>query len=161
MQSTNMIVEVLEVEEERLEPIDVLEDMPEDNEADLSTAAGLNGRTQRKAGQLTVIDVSGIHHITVLYCQCSAATERYRQLLDLRLYPASCDRPATVFTFAVLDDFILHNRACNTPAQSYFNVLQRITDPIQPHLTSVRVQNCHNVLLLNKCCRTATVNSSG
>ncbi|KAI0338536.1 hypothetical protein BDW22DRAFT_1459835, partial [Trametopsis cervina] len=120
--------------------------MPEDNEADLSSSAGHSGRTQRKAGQLTVIDVTGIHHITVFYCQCASATERYRQLLDLRLYPASCDRPATVFTFAVLDDFILHNRACNTPAQSYFNVLQRITDPIQPHLTSNRYREFLRVI---------------
>ncbi|KAI0340412.1 hypothetical protein BDW22DRAFT_1431008 [Trametopsis cervina] len=140
------VEDFVETEDERLQPIDVLEDMPEDEEADLSSSAELIGRTQRKAGELTVIDVSGIHHIAVDYCLCISAPERYRQLLDLRLYPASCDRPATVFTFAVLDDFILHNRACNTLAQSYFNVLQRITDPIQPHLTPNRYREFLRVI---------------
>ncbi|KAI0346079.1 hypothetical protein BDW22DRAFT_1323196 [Trametopsis cervina] len=120
--------------------------MPEDDEADLPTSSPSFGYTQRKAGELTVIDVTGIHHIAVQYCLCIAAPQRYRQLLDLRLYPASCDRPATVFTFAVLDNFILHNRACNTPAQSYFNVLQRITDPIQPHRTSNRYREFLRVI---------------
>ncbi|KAI0341038.1 hypothetical protein BDW22DRAFT_1445358 [Trametopsis cervina] len=132
--------------QERTEPIDVLDDMPEEDDTDVTRPASTFGPTQRRAGELTVIDVSGIHHISVQYCQCSTAAERYRQLLDVQLYPASCDRPATVFTFAVLDNFILHNRACNMPAQSYFNALQRMTDPIQPHLTPNRYREFLRVI---------------
>ncbi|KAI0347143.1 hypothetical protein BDW22DRAFT_1322010, partial [Trametopsis cervina] len=138
--------DTLEDEADRTDPIDILDDMPEEDDTELTGSAAAFGPSQRKPGQLTVIDITGIHHITVIFCQCPFAPARYRQLLDLQLYPASCDRPATVFTFAVLDNFILHNRACNTPAQSYFNVLQRITDPIQPHLTTNRYREFLRVI---------------
>lgn len=93
--------------------------------------------TSASDGILTVVDITGIHDIPVLFCKCSAAPENYLQLLSLKLYPASCKRPSTVFTFAVLADFLLHNRVAHTPAASYFSVIQRKTDSVQPHHTPV------------------------
>ncbi|KAI0336925.1 hypothetical protein BDW22DRAFT_1340836, partial [Trametopsis cervina] len=95
---------------------------------------------------ITVVDVSGIHVIPIQWCLCTNAADRYRQLLDLRLYPASAKRPGTAFTFDVLNEFLLINRACNTPAQSYFDVLRKKTDPIRPYATPNRYREFLRVI---------------
>jgi len=58
--------------------------------------------------QLTVIDVNGWHKVRVVFCKCGASGvshEHYRQLIRMRWYPASFNRPKTAFTFDVLETY--------------------------------------------------------
>ena len=86
---------------------------------------------------VTIIDVTGIHQIPVAFCRCRGASTAAMQMLGMMLYPTSYRRPATAFTFAVLQDFILANRVCKTPASSYFSLLRRRTNPQFPHKEKV------------------------
>jgi len=55
---------------------------------------------------LIIIDMNGWHRVRVRFCTCNANTtwnERYRQLLRMSWYPASCDCPQTAFSFDLLE----------------------------------------------------------
>ena len=52
---------------------------------------------------LTVVDTNGWHKLRVRFCSC--IPEQYRQLLRMRWYPASFDRPRTAFTFNLLETY--------------------------------------------------------
>lgn len=57
---------------------------------------------------ITVIDNNGLHQVRVVFCTCDAGTpwdERYRQLLQMRWYPASFNRPRTAFSFDLLETY--------------------------------------------------------
>ncbi|KAI6127599.1 hypothetical protein EDD16DRAFT_1702332 [Pisolithus croceorrhizus] len=61
---------------------------------------------------LTVIDVTGVHFVLSWPCQCVNAESYHKQLLRAKLYPSTFDKPSTVFTFLVLDDFLRDNVEC-------------------------------------------------
>ncbi|KAH9914838.1 uncharacterized protein B0H18DRAFT_824213, partial [Fomitopsis serialis] len=82
--------------------------------------------------KLTVVDVTGVHTIRVMFCQCNEPPEKSIQLLSLGLYPASMLAPRTAFTFHVLDDFLLANKISGIAAQSYFERLRRLTNNAFP-----------------------------
>ncbi|KAH9922726.1 uncharacterized protein B0H18DRAFT_1183398 [Fomitopsis serialis] len=82
--------------------------------------------------KITVVDVTGVHHVRVTFCQCSKPDSKPRQLLALGLYPASVLAPRTAFTFRVLDDFLLANKISGIAAQSYFERLRRLTSNAFP-----------------------------
>ena len=90
---------------------------------------------------LTIVDISGIHFLTIRYCHCSGADDHYLQLLSSKLFPATIRKPRTVFTFRVLDDFIRDNLECGTSGMNYFSKLRRITSNVFPHAVPV----CMNV----------------
>lgn len=77
---------------------------------------------------MTIVDITGIHQIPVCFCSCDASIPPHIQLLRLGLYPVSHDRPRTVFTFRVLDDYHEDNLESKKAAQKYYNKLKRITD---------------------------------
>lgn len=54
-----------------------------------------------------VMDMNGIHTLSLQYCGCSQGRhlERYQQLLREAWFPASFERPRTAFTFDVLDTY--------------------------------------------------------
>ena len=94
-------------------------------------------------GTLTVVDISGVHSIPVHYCHCAGAEPPHLQLLQLRLFPTSCLRPRTVFTFHVLDDFLQHNVVCKTSAHNYYTLLRRKTNSTFPDMVPV----CNSLLM--------------
>lgn len=58
--------------------------------------------------KILVIDLNGAHRVNVQFCACTQSSkwvEPYRQLLRVRWYPASFDRPKTAFTFDLLDAY--------------------------------------------------------
>lgn len=85
---------------------------------------------------LTIVDVSGIHHLPLSPCLCNESQSRCQdeQLLDLGLFPASQKNIRTCFTLAVLKDFRLANLECKTTAYQYYNKLRRLTCPAFPAL---------------------------
>ncbi|KAG8216172.1 hypothetical protein J3R82DRAFT_8191, partial [Butyriboletus roseoflavus] len=72
---------------------------------------------------LTVVDVTGIHFMTINYCTCSGSDLEYLQLLHFKLCPATLQMPWTVFTFTLLDDFIQDNLECGTLGMNYYSKL--------------------------------------
>lgn len=56
--------------------------------------------------ELTLFDISGVHIVHVTYCFCNNAGPhalRRIQLIRMRWFPATWERPSTVFTFRLLD----------------------------------------------------------
>jgi CxC2 like cysteine cluster associated with KDZ transposases len=49
--------------------------------------------------EFVVVDVDRIHVHQVAWCKCANNVERWKQLLQGKLYPASIDLPRTAFTF--------------------------------------------------------------
>lgn len=87
---------------------------------------------------LVIVDVTGIHELPVQFCTCHThPISNNMQLVDMGLFPATCCRPKTAFTFRVLDDLRLDNLESKTSAYHYYSKLQRVTNPAFP--TSVKV----------------------
>ena len=55
-----------------------------------------------------------------------------KQLLKTCLFPATFKQIETVFSFAVLDNFLVDNLECKTTAQQYFSKLQSMTSSMFP-----------------------------
>ncbi|KAG1849004.1 hypothetical protein F4604DRAFT_1935084 [Suillus subluteus] len=58
---------------------------------------------------------------------------------------AAQDFPETMFTFALLDDFILDNLECGTLAMNYYSKLKHITSSVFPHLVPDQYQELMRV----------------
>lgn len=84
-----------------------------------------------------IVHTTGIHYLSVQFCQCYDHEEHYMQLLDRCLYPATQRCPRTAFTFQLLDDFYIENLECKTPARNYYSKLRRLTSNTFPHLVAV------------------------
>ena len=76
-----------------------------------------------------VFDLGGVHRLVVRYCNCGslgASVAKYRQLLRARWFPATIDRPSTVFTFSLLDFFhTLQDRNKCNPYDFYHTIIQQ------------------------------------
>lgn len=86
---------------------------------------------------VTILDVSGLHEVSVGFCSCPGHEDQDMQLLRMGLYPATPSRPSTAFTFGLLDDLLLTNKECKTSIMNYYNKLRRRTDEAFPHSVSV------------------------
>ena len=91
----------------------------------------------QRSTMMVIVDLSGVHEIPVLFCQCRGAEPPDQQLLRMGLYPATSKRPRTAFTFRLLDDVLLTNKECRTSIMKYYNKLRRITNNIFPHMVPV------------------------
>ncbi|KAG2141447.1 uncharacterized protein EDB93DRAFT_1105726 [Suillus bovinus] len=92
---------------------------------------------------ITIVDKSGVHSLSISYCQCPGALSRDMQLFQAGLFPASFTRPKTAFTFSVLDDFLLDNLECGTSAMNYYSKIWRLTSSIFP----LMVLDCYRELM--------------
>jgi hypothetical protein len=73
-----------------------------------------------------VFDLSGAHRLVVRYCHCHRHIPKHIQLLRARWFPATLERPSTVFAFDILDFFhkLQNNSKCNS--YDFYNaILQR------------------------------------
>lgn len=77
---------------------------------------------------MVIVDASGIHRHTIRWCTCPDSVPYHLQLFRLGLFPSSFHRPATAFSFNVLEDFVLETLECKTAALNYFGKLRRVTD---------------------------------
>jgi hypothetical protein len=107
-------------------------DEPMDEDADWEDAEFVNPFKSSTAKDLVIVDSSGVHQLPVVWCQCPGEDHepdrrRDLDLLKMGLYPASFRRIQTVFTFAVLDEFLLQNLECKTSAQNFYSKLRRTT----------------------------------
>ena len=109
-------------------------DLP--HSAPFPTAPVLN-RPSLASRMLVVVDIDGVYQLPFTFCMCDGALSEDIQLLDLGYYPASRNRPRTVFTTRVLDDFLLSNKECKASARNYYNKIRRATNGAFPHLVPV------------------------
>lgn len=87
--------------------------------------------------RIVVVDVLGVHTITVAWCQCVPPIDRHIQLLRAKLFPTSLKRPSSAFTFQVLDYFHIDSVECKTSAMTFYSKLRRLTDYISPERVPV------------------------
>jgi len=91
---------------------------------------------------ITIVDVSGIHHLPVCGCICEAADPHINiAYLEVGLFPASFERIQTVFTMDVLKDYRLANLECKTSVYQYYQKLRRLTCPAFPKAVLNRIGN--------------------
>ncbi|TDL19234.1 hypothetical protein BD410DRAFT_684745, partial [Rickenella mellea] len=78
---------------------------------------------------LTVIDISGIHTVSVNFCDCEFACLPHRtQLLRVRWWPATLNRPQTVATFAALDTFLQLSLQSKLNMYDFYLSMVHLTD---------------------------------
>jgi len=102
-------------------------------------------RYKLRGAEMLIVDTSGVHRLQIRCCQCPAAERPDVQLFRAGLFPASFINPKTVFTFAVLDDFLLDNLECGTSAMNYYSKLRRTTSSAFPHLVPVTIHDAFPV----------------
>ncbi|OJT07897.1 hypothetical protein TRAPUB_1209 [Trametes pubescens] len=82
--------------------------------------------------QIVVGDISGIHEVTVRFCECLDDTgdvlPQWTQLFRKGWFPATTKRPETAFTFRMLDIFQELNFQAKTNVYDYWRSLERVTD---------------------------------
>ncbi|KAG1830510.1 hypothetical protein DFJ58DRAFT_719625 [Suillus subalutaceus] len=94
---------------------------------------------------MVIIDKSGVHHLQVRCCDCPNAMSPDLQMFQHGFFPASFNKPKTLFTFRVLDDFLLDNLECGTSAMNYYSKLRRMTSSMFPHLVPDRYRELMRV----------------
>ena len=80
---------------------------------------------------LVVVDINGVHHVDVQFCACTESprwVENYRQLLRLRWYPASFQKPKTAFTFDMLNDYHKYALQAKLNLYDYYSTVMQKTD---------------------------------
>jgi hypothetical protein len=81
---------------------------------------------------MTIVDCQGVFEMEVLLCACSGGRGKDEQILRAGLFPATFKQIETLFTFAVLDNFLTDNLECKTTAQQYYSKLQSMTSSMFP-----------------------------
>ncbi|KDQ33848.1 hypothetical protein PLEOSDRAFT_1073975 [Pleurotus ostreatus PC15] len=94
---------------------------------------------------MTVFDTSGIHTVHVDYCLCKNVARRW-QLLRNRWFPASFDRPRTVFTFAFLDQFHELNLQGKITLYDYYLATSHLTDNMELRKQTPRRPEFHRTM---------------
>ena len=112
---------------------DTLYDLP-DLLLDSGSGNVQRSRTGKPGNSLMVIvDRHGIFDMEILFCACSDRKKKDEQLVGAGLFPATFKQIETLFTFAVLDDFLADNLECKTTAQQFYSKLQSMTSSMFPH----------------------------
>ncbi|RPD67426.1 hypothetical protein L227DRAFT_486469, partial [Lentinus tigrinus ALCF2SS1-6] len=96
---------------------------------------------------LTVTHTNGIHEVHVEYCHCPRCPSVYEQLLLAGLMPATSDKPASAFTFQVLDDAHEDLLTSKKSGYDYMRKLRRHTNNACAHS---RAGQCHGVKYPNR-----------
>ncbi|KAF8834862.1 hypothetical protein BDN67DRAFT_992573 [Paxillus ammoniavirescens] len=75
-----------------------------------------------------VIHNNGVHEININFCGCETAEMHTWQLLRMRWFPASSDKPCTAATFTVLEQYHLLSLESKVSAYEYYSALARTSD---------------------------------
>ena len=75
-----------------------------------------------------VIDVNGIHPVTVNFCGCEQRVSHHQQLLRCGWYPSTVHNPRTACTRRALDHFLQLTLSSKVSAYEYYRTLEHLTD---------------------------------
>ncbi|KIJ22949.1 hypothetical protein M422DRAFT_196506 [Sphaerobolus stellatus SS14] len=78
--------------------------------------------------ELTVLDITGVHTISVGFCQCSKGPEPAEQLLLVKLFPATVLRPQTAFSFRALKLFHMVHLTAHTTVWDFIGAMHRLSN---------------------------------
>ncbi|KAI0038140.1 hypothetical protein FA95DRAFT_1462130, partial [Auriscalpium vulgare] len=94
----------------------------------------------QRISPLVVIDVTGVHEVSIAYCDCAhtPAGQHVVQLLRASWWPATVHRPSTVTTFATLKLFHALSLQGKVNAYDFYSGLMRITDGLGTRRTKYR-----------------------
>ncbi|KAG2091180.1 uncharacterized protein F5147DRAFT_748145 [Suillus discolor] len=114
------------------------EDEPEDllEPEDLPFVSG--PEFQPKENTMVIVDKSGVHRLEVRCCECPNAMSPDIQMFRHRFFPASFNRPKTVFTLDL---------ECGTSAMNYYSKLRRMTSSMFPHLVPAHCKDRYRELM--------------
>jgi hypothetical protein len=82
--------------------------------------------------RMVVVTSNGVFRRRIRWCRCPDKADSHLQLLRLNLFSATIERPATAFTFELLDHFHIDAMECKTAAMNFFAKLRRITNNAFP-----------------------------
>lgn len=111
--------------------------------------------------KMIVIHTNGVHECRLEFCHCIDALAEPLQLMCLRLFPVTMERPGTLFTFSVLDDFQMLSLTSKIPAYDYWNVLVNFTDHVFPKNIQVCILMLIPVIYSDRCSRINITNFFG
>lgn len=94
-----------------------------------------------KTTELTVVDTTGLHRISAVFCKCENMVDEYKQLLRIGLFPSSETRPKTVVTFDFLETFHKLTRASKMNLYDFYLFVLSRADPLGNTRTLVRIHN--------------------
>ena len=96
-----------------------------------------------------VFDVSGIHKVSVDFCDCreNGIIHPRTQLLRARWFPVTFNRPKTVFTFDCLDTFHELTLQGKTPLYDFYHMVSHKTDNLGLKKQTVSFSSYFDVLL--------------
>ncbi|EAU86504.2 hypothetical protein CC1G_10226 [Coprinopsis cinerea okayama7 len=112
---------------------------------DCSFGAKPRGRILHGMKVVTVVHGNGVHHLPFLYCSCLDAPEPEVQMLRLGFYPATSKDIRTVFTFSMLDEYLLETIECYTSTHHYYSKLRRLTNEPYPDTVADRTRELRRV----------------
>ncbi|KIJ91497.1 hypothetical protein K443DRAFT_135485 [Laccaria amethystina LaAM-08-1] len=93
-----------------------------------------------------IFDTSGLHHLTIDYCQCgNEPLSSWAQLLRESWFPATLSHPQTAFTFDCLDMFHELMLQGNTNLYDYYHTLLRRSDNANLSTPVYRYPEIHRV----------------
>ncbi len=75
--------------------------------------------------EMVIIQVNGIHHCLVQFCDCNDLIPNFWQLVLSCLFPATLTSPATAFTFELLKSFHQLTLSSKITAYDYFDVFRK------------------------------------
>ncbi|KIJ36971.1 hypothetical protein M422DRAFT_83746, partial [Sphaerobolus stellatus SS14] len=96
-----------------------------------------NLKQAKEPRKVSVVHTNGHHTIAIHYCQCPGAGNAILQLCRAGMFPATVEdhtQIRTVFTFAVLKEFQIHQMTSKKSAYDFCEGLARHTDMESPHL---------------------------
>ncbi|KAG2019723.1 hypothetical protein CC2G_005137 [Coprinopsis cinerea AmutBmut pab1-1] len=94
---------------------------------------------------LVVVHTNGVHHVPFHTCECLDAPDPEFQLLKMGFYPASSKDVRTVFTFSMLDEYVLETLECFTSTHHYYSKLRRLTNYSFPDTVPDRARELRRV----------------
>ncbi|PBK84926.1 hypothetical protein ARMGADRAFT_1036848 [Armillaria gallica] len=97
-------------------------------------------RPAENSRSMVVIDIDGIHEVSVNFCGCHRAEAQYVQLLWMRWFPATVDLPRTAVTFRALNHFQMLTFMSKVSAYEYYHMLSRLMDNTGVHPLPDRYQ---------------------
>jgi hypothetical protein len=86
-----------------------------------------------------VVDTNAIHSVSLAFCDCEHAQQRYVQLLRAQLLPATVLEPKTAATFNVLKAFQMLSFMSKVSAFEFYHSIARQTDNTGTNPPPVRI----------------------
>jgi hypothetical protein len=92
---------------------------------------------------ITVVDITGVHAMTVRYCECGAPPlPRYQQLLQAGFFPATEKRCTTAVSLGFLNAYHKLAQTAKTNLYDFYMFVLLRSDPLGLHHSVVRTGSC-------------------